>query len=132
VKIAIDMDNTISDELGSSLRPGIIDFLEELATRHELILWTNSRRIRAIEILDHFDLRKYFLKIISRENYDPEEKGFQKNIEIFNYDILIDDDTEEIEFTKSIGKTGILVTAYRKNKKIDKNELNEIIREYRL
>jgi len=44
MKIAIDMDNTIIDELGSTLRPGIINFLEELAARHELILWTNSRR----------------------------------------------------------------------------------------
>ena len=38
MKIAIDMDNTIIDELGSTLRPGIIDFLEEMAARHELIL----------------------------------------------------------------------------------------------
>jgi len=30
MKIAIDMDNTIIDELGSTLRPGIIDFLEKM------------------------------------------------------------------------------------------------------
>jgi len=59
VKIAIDMDNTIIDELGSTLRPGIIDFLEKASIRNELILWTNSKRIRAMEILDYFNLRKY-------------------------------------------------------------------------
>jgi FMN phosphatase YigB (HAD superfamily) len=132
MKIAIDMDNTIIDELGSTLRPGIIDFLEEEAARHELILWTNSRRIRAIEILDHFDLRKYFVKIISRENYDPEEKGLRKDIGIYNYDILIDDDIEEIKNTENNGKTGILVEPYRKNKKMDENELKEIIIRYKL
>jgi phosphoglycolate phosphatase-like HAD superfamily hydrolase len=132
MKIAIDMDNTIIDELGSSMRPGIINFLEEISARHELILWTNSKRIRAMEILDHFVIRKYFTKIISRENYDPEEKGVQKDIGIYGYDILIDDDTEEIAFNKSKGKTGIPVTAYRKNKKIDENELCEIIRKYEL
>ena len=64
MKIAIDMDNTIIDEFGSTLRPGILNFLEEISTRHELILWTNSKRMRAMEIIDHFDIRKYFTKII--------------------------------------------------------------------
>jgi TFIIF-interacting CTD phosphatase-like protein len=132
MKIAVDMDNTIIDELGSSLRPGIIEFLEEISTRHELILWTNSKRIRAMELLDHFDVRKYFSKIISRENYDPDEKGVQKDIGKYGYDILIDEDIAEIEFNKSKGKTGIPVTAYRKNKKINGNELDQIIKEYKL
>jgi hypothetical protein len=52
MKIAIDMDNTIIDELGATLRPGIINFHEKVSIRNELILWTNSKRIRAIEILD--------------------------------------------------------------------------------
>ena len=132
MKIAIDMDNTIIDELGSTLRPGITAFLEEIAARHELILWTNSKRIRAIEILDHFDIRKYFIKIISRENYDPEEKGLNKDIGAYNYDILIDDDIEEIKNTENKGKTGVLVEPYRKNKKMDENELKEIIIRYKL
>ena len=132
MKIAIDMDNTIIDELGSTLRPGIINFLEELATRHELILWTNSKRIRAIEILDHFDLRKYFSKIISRENYDPKEKGLMKDIRIYNYDILIDDDVEEIKYNENNGKTGISVEPYRKNKKMDEKELEELKVRYKL
>ena len=84
MRIAIDMDNTIIDELGSTLRPGILDFLDKILKKHELILWTNSRRIRTMEILDHFKIRKYFSKIISRENYDPEEKGLMKDIGKYN------------------------------------------------
>jgi len=132
MKIAIDMDNTIIDELGSSLRPGINDFLEKTSTKHELVLWTNSKRMRAIEILDHFDIRKYFTKIISRENYDPQETGLRKDISQYDCDILIDDDPEEIKYNESRGKIGILVETYRKNKKINENELEEIIRKYRL
>jgi len=132
MKIAIDMDNTIIDELGSTLRPGIINFLEKVSIKNELILWTNSRRIRAMEILDHFNLRKYFTKIISRENYDPEEKGIRKDIAEYNYDIIIDDDIEEIEYNKKNGKVGILVESYRKSKKIDENEMEKIIEKYKL
>jgi phosphoglycolate phosphatase-like HAD superfamily hydrolase len=132
MKIAIDMDNTIIDEFGSTLRPGIIHFLDKISTEHELILWTNSKSIRTMEILDYFNLRKYFMKTISRENYDPDEKGLRKDIGKYNYDILIDDDREEIEYNNNKGKTGILVEAYRKNKKINENELDEIIIKYTL
>ena len=130
MKIAIDMDNTIIDEFGSTLRPGILDFLEEISTRHELILWTNSKRIRAMEIIDHFDIRKYFTKIISRENYDPQENGLSKDISQYDCDILIDDDPEEIKYNESRGKTGILVETYRRNKKVNENEFEEIIKKY--
>ena len=75
------MDNTIIDEFGSTLRPGIIDFLNKISENNELILWTNSKRIRTLEILGCFDLRNYFVKIITRENYDPEENNLRKNIE---------------------------------------------------
>jgi phosphoglycolate phosphatase-like HAD superfamily hydrolase len=132
MKIAIDMDNTIIDELGSTLRPKIIEFLEELSRNNELILWTNSKRIRAIEILDHFNLRKYFTKIISRENYDPEEKGLRKDLKKYQYDIIIDDDIEEILFNKNNGKIGILVETYRKGKNLTEGELDEIIEKYKL
>jgi predicted HAD superfamily phosphohydrolase YqeG len=127
MKIAIDMDNTLVDELGSTLRPGIINFLERIGKNNELLLWTNSKRIRVIEILDHFNIRKYFIKIISRENYDPEEKGLRKDIEQYACDIIIDDDIEEIEYNRKMGKIGILVESYRKNKKMNEHELDEII-----
>ena len=132
MKIVLDMDNTIIDELGSTLRPGIIDFLERISKNNELILWTNSKRVRTIEILEYFHLREYFIKIITRENYDPEEKDVRKNREEYGYDIIIDDDKKEIEYNENRGKTGILVDSYRKNKKWEKNELNKIIVKYKL
>ena len=132
MKIAIDMDNTIIDELASTLRPGILNFLEKVSIKNELVLWTNSKRIRAMEILEYFNIRKYFIKIISRENYDPEEKGIRKDIGKYNYDIIIDDDIEEIEFNKKNGKVGILVESYRRNKKVDENEMEKIIEKYKL
>lgn len=132
MKIAIDMDNTIVDELGSTVRPGITQFLDTLSLKHELILWTNSKRIRAIEILDYFDLRKYFSKIISRENYDLEEIGLKKDIGKFDYDIIIDDDTEEIEYNVNKGKIGILVEPYRKGKKLNEKELDNLLKKYML
>jgi phosphoglycolate phosphatase-like HAD superfamily hydrolase len=132
MKIAIDMDNTIVDEMASTLRPGIINFLEKVSIKNELILWSNSRRIRTMEILDYFDLKKYFIKIITRENYDPEEKGVRKDIGKYNYDMIIDDDIEEIEYNKKNGKAGILVEAYRKNKKFYENEMEKIIDNYKL
>jgi len=132
MKIAIDMDNTIIDELGSTLRPGIIDFLEELSSRHELILWTNSKRIRTMEIIDHFPLRKYFSKIITRENYDPNEVDLPKNISEYNIEIIIDDDIKEINFNINKGKKAILISSYRKNKKANENELKEILIKYKL
>jgi len=82
--------------------------------------------------LDYFDIRKYFTKIISRENYDPQEIGLKKDMSQYDADILIDDDCEEIKYNESRGKTGILVEAYRKNKKINENELEEIIKKYQL
>ena len=132
MKIAIDMDNTIIDELGSTLRPGIIDFLEELSSRHELILWTNSKRIRTMEIIDHFALRKYFSKIITRENYDPQEKNLLKDLSEYDLDILIDDDIKEINFNINKGKKAILISSYRKNKKVNENELKEILFKHKL
>jgi hydroxymethylpyrimidine pyrophosphatase-like HAD family hydrolase len=131
MKIALDMDNTIIDELGSTLRPGIKNFLKKISSKHELILWTNSKRLRTMEILEYFNIRKYFIKIISRENYDPEEKGNKKDIGKYNYDILIDDDSEEIKYNKNKGKTGILVEPYRRNKTVNENELEEIIVKYK-
>jgi uncharacterized protein YdcH (DUF465 family) len=85
-----------------------------------------------MEILDYFKLRKYFLEIISRENYDIEEKGLLKDIEKYNCDIIIDDDIEEVEYNRKKGKIGILVDGYRKNKVMKKNELKNILIQYKL
>ena len=44
----------------------------------------------------------------------------------------MDDDKEEIDFNIKNGKIGILIDAYRKNKKINENELYELSIKYKL
>ncbi|QQO10362.1 NIF family HAD-type phosphatase [Breznakiella homolactica] len=97
MKIAIDMDNTLIDELGSTKRPGIEYFLETISQKNELHLLTNSTKARALEIMKYNDLRKYFVDVIAREDYDPEGKGIYKDLRKYDFDILIDDDPEEIQ-----------------------------------
>ena len=88
-KIVFDMDNTLIDEFGSTLRPGITAFLEQLKSMNcELYLWTNSSRDRAKEILIHHKLDHYFSKFIYREDYDPENKGVRKDIRKIGGEIL--------------------------------------------
>jgi phosphoglycolate phosphatase-like HAD superfamily hydrolase len=127
MKIAIDMDNTLIDELGSTVRPGIVAFLDALGQKHELVLWTNSTKARAIQILYDLNLRKYFPRIIAREDYDPENKGIRKDLREYGLDALIDDDPAEISFNKANGQRAFLVESYRKGKKMWETELKEIL-----
>ena len=83
--IVFDMDNTLVDEMGATLRPGILDLLQKLrADNHELKLWTNSKKDRANSILQEHKLKSYFSEFVFRENYDPEEKGIRKDIRKIN------------------------------------------------
>jgi hypothetical protein len=127
--IVIDMDNTIVDEFGSTLRPGIIDFLEKTTKRNSFILWTNSKKERAYEIIVHHKLRKYFTKIIVREDYDPNDEGKMKDIRLENADVIIDDDPKEIEFNKKNRKRTYLVKSYRKNSSMLSNEFEKIAKD---
>lgn len=125
--IVFDMDNTLADEMGVSLRPGIIEFLQKLkADKHDLKLWTNSKKERAVSILQEHKLKSYFSSCTYREDYDPDDKGIRKDIRNVNGDFLIDDDPKEIQFVKSIGKDGFLITSFRKGGKVKDKELGEI------
>lgn len=122
--VVFDMDNTLVDEFGSGIRPGIVPLLNRLKRDgHSLVLWTNSRRQRALEILSSHDLRKYFSRLIFRENYDPDEKDVRKDIRLVKGDVLIDDDPQEIQFVKSIGKAGLLISPFRKGMDPGKSEI---------
>ncbi|HEX3047420.1 MAG TPA: NIF family HAD-type phosphatase, partial [Bacillota bacterium] len=97
MNIVMDMDNTLTDEFGSSVRPGIINFLETLKRDgHVLILWTNSTKERAVTILKDHRLHFYFSRFIFREDYDPQNIGLPKDIRKVEGDLLIDDDPDEI------------------------------------
>ena len=125
--IVFDMDNTLADEMGAGLRPGIVAFLQKLKSeKHELKLWTNSKRDRAISILQEHRLKVYFSEWIYREDYDPEDKGIRKDIRRVKGDFLIDDDPREIQFVKSIGKDGFAISSFRKGGSVKVEELDEI------
>ncbi|MDX1960177.1 MAG: NIF family HAD-type phosphatase [Leptospiraceae bacterium] len=132
--IIFDMDNTLSDEFGSSLRPGILELLTELESKnHVLKIWTSSTKIRALDILKSNKIYDFFEEFRFREDYDPKNLGLRKDIRKISGDALIDDDPEEIKFTNSIGLKGILVSPYRKNipsKESDlikiRNEINKL------
>ncbi len=123
------MDNTLVDSFGASTRPGIATLLVKLLRKgHTLILWTNSRRERAHEILRLQDLRKFFRVSICREDYDPDDRDIPKDIRKVRGDLLVDDDPAEINFVKSIGKKGYLIRPYRKGTKPAGKELTELYR----
>jgi predicted phosphatase len=128
MRVVIDLDNTIVDEFGSSLRPGVRMLLAELSRRHCLILWTHSTKQRAYDILRYHDIRRYFSRIICREDYDPHDVGRRKDIRAIDADLIIDDDPEEIDFNQGNRKRGILVASFRKKATgIRKEEMERII-----
>jgi phosphoglycolate phosphatase-like HAD superfamily hydrolase len=120
------MDNTLIDELGATPRPGIVDFLKTLSQKHSLVLWTNSTKARAIDMLYHFGLRDFFDKIIAREDYYDGENFMPKDLRRFEIDAIIDDDPAEINYNKNNGKKAFLVVAYRKGKAMSSDELAAI------
>jgi len=125
--IVFDLDNTLVDALGSTVRPGIAELLGRLHREgHSLILWTNSRKERAQEILRLHNLRRHFQAFIYREDYDPDERDVPKDIRRVRGDILIDDDPQAIAYVRSIGRKGILIRPFRKGRAANRRELSDI------
>ncbi len=125
--IVFDMDNTLVDEFGATVRPGMRALLNRLKKEnHVLVLWTNSTRNRALSIMNDHDLRQFFTLMIFRENYDPQNRGLNKDIRKVKGDMLIDDDPSEISYVKSIKKKGFEITPFRKGGTPDKRELTKL------
>jgi hydroxymethylpyrimidine pyrophosphatase-like HAD family hydrolase len=127
--IVFDMDNTLSDELGQTARPGILELLEKLKNDgHTLSLWTSSTRKRALAILYDLGLREYFSTCVFREDYDLENTDTLKDIRQVNGDCLIDDDPKQVDFAKSIGKRGYLMKPYRAGGRANHKEIDDLDR----
>jgi FMN phosphatase YigB (HAD superfamily) len=127
VVVVFDMDNTLVDSFGARVRPGIVDLLRRLRQDgHSLVLWTNSWRERATEILRLHDLRRYFKACICREDYDPDERDVPKDIRRIKGDVLVDDDPEAIRYVQRTGRKGFLIQPYRKSAPVDRKELAEL------
>jgi FMN phosphatase YigB (HAD superfamily) len=130
VTVVFDMDNTLVDSFGSSVRPGIIDLMNRLRREgHVLVLWTNSRRDRASDILRLHDLRRHFKTCICREDYDPDEKDVPKDIRRIRADLLVDDDPGAIAWVRSTGRRGFLIRPFRKGTPVDRAELARLYSE---
>jgi phosphoglycolate phosphatase-like HAD superfamily hydrolase len=130
--VVFDMDNTLLDSFGSEVRPGIVALLLKLKQDGcTLVLWTNSRRDRAMEILREHDLRRHFKLCICREDYDPEERDVPKDIRRVKGDILVDDDPEEVRYVRSIGRRGFLIRPHDKGAPINRAELTRLYAEIR-
>lgn len=113
--IVFDMDNTLVDEFGATVRPGMQQLLKTLHGDYRLYLWTNSMRQRAVSILSEHGLRPFFEKCIFREDYDPGNKGLAKDLRKVDGRFIVDDDPAEIEYNRKNGIAGYLVTAYRRS-----------------
>lgn len=132
MKIIFDMDNTLTDETGATVRPDIVVLLRELKKDgHILVLWTSSTRDRARHILRDQGLRRFFTNFIYRENYDPEMQGRRKDLTLIRGDFIIDDDPDEIEFNQKKGINGFLISTYRRNFIPPREELNRLRKEIR-
>ena len=108
------MDNTLTDDFGGQVRPGMVDLLIRLQKQgHILKLWTNSRRFRAQDILASHQLKEYFIECLYREDYDPDNKGIPKDIRLVNGDFLVDDSKTLVAHVLSIGKDGFAIPPFR-------------------
>lgn len=124
VHIVFDMDNTLVDELGQTVRPGIRGLLAELkANRHELTVWTSSAGERAGEILGRLGLAQYFSRVIAREEYDPANSGALKDVRSIGANWFIDDDPRHIAHAKKLRVKALLVPAYRRRVRLPEDDM---------
>jgi FMN phosphatase YigB (HAD superfamily) len=132
MKIAVDMDNTLFDEWGKDVRPGVRQLLDALRSDgHELVLFTSSTRQRALQILEWHGFTHYFTAKYFREDYDPENRGVIKDLAQIGADILIDDDPKHCAAAKQAGRIGILVKSYRGGASAGADEMDAVMEQVR-
>jgi len=130
--LVFDLDNTLTDDFGSVVRPGAVELLNTLQRDgHTLSVWTHSERDRARWLLRKLGLRSYFAQVVCREDYDPGNLDVGKDIRKIEGDWLIDDDPKQIEFVRSIGKRGFLISHFHKGRPVNSVELDQLYRKIR-
>jgi hydroxymethylpyrimidine pyrophosphatase-like HAD family hydrolase len=114
--VYFDLDNTIIDETGNNVRPGMYELLTSFKHHGiQLSIWTASVRERAEPILYKLNLKGYFSSVICRDDYDPNAtwgKVKPKDIRFGDGDMLIDDNQNHIDFVESIGRKGFRITPF--------------------
>jgi hypothetical protein len=123
--VVFDMDNTLTDDFGQRLRPGVVRLLERLADDgFELALWTQSTRLRARRILADHDLERHFASFVFREDYDPDNRNVGKDIRRVDGLFLVDDDPDHVGHVKDLGLDGFVVRSFRGRLDMDRRELD--------
>ena len=111
--IYFDLYCTLVDESGRKLRPCMKKLLSSFKDNGiDISLWTGTTEKQTYEILNSLEIRDYFTNIICRDDYDPLLEGYPKDIGKFDGDFLVDDDKDQIEFVRSTGKDGYLISPY--------------------
>jgi len=130
--IYFDLDNTLIDELGLTVRPGIFELLESFkANNLQLSIWTASTKNRAEPIISNLGLAEYFSSCVYRDDYDPDAtfaNSQLKDIRFGGGDMLIDDSKRHCEFVESIGLRAFKVKPYVSYMDTDPKELEELHR----
>ena len=128
--IYFDLDNTLIDELGQTMRPGIFDLLDSFkANNLQLSIWTASTKNRAEPIIHNLGLAGHFTSFVYRDDYDPDSKygcTQPKDIRFGDGDMLIDDSPRHCKFVESIGLKAFRVQPYITYMDTDPAELEEL------
>jgi hypothetical protein len=114
-KIVFDLDNTLVGKDGQ-VRPNVIKLLDKLRDNdNELILWTHSKADRTTTILGKTGLKKYFNKVITREDYENPLLGENtiKNIKSIGADLLIDNRQANVDAVLNSGGNALKISTYK-------------------
>jgi len=128
--IYFDLDHTLIDELGQTVRPGMFELLDSFkANNLQLSIWTASTKVRAEPIINNLGLAEYFSSFVYRDDYDPDATfaGMRpKDIRFGDGDMLIDDSPRHCKFVESIGLKAFNVDPYITYMDTDPSELEEL------
>jgi exonuclease I len=126
MNIVFTLNKTLTNESKTGLRPGAVELLEKLnKEKHNLILWTDLNKSETITFLIKKDIKKYFSKVIAREDFNPDEESNPiKNIKIIKGDVLIDNEPIQAKFGKENNYPVILIDTFEEDKEesISKDE----------
>ena len=71
-------------------------------------------------------MKRFFSGFTFREDYDPDNEGKPKDIREVDGNFLVDDDPKQIDFVRSVGKHGFLITDYWKESLANPAELEKL------
>jgi len=129
-KVVFDVDHTLIDEKGESVRPGIVDLLKSLKDNGvELAVWTASFKERSEPILRNLGLIEYFSDFVYREDYNTDSRRWisvPKDIRKTNGDILVDDSRKQVDYVNSIGLVGFKMTPYASTEPYNSPDMSEL------